>query len=147
MIPYALVIGEKYTYFLYNRYKFIKNDNIEEGSLLNATNYDLDLYNYHVQKCGVGSYKKLDRSLIHTCWPDQEEDDDLVEEEENEDLFEVSYANGNDEGVKIFNQKCVICLKRDSVYPFRQCGHQCICEQCYQNKGDIDILKSVVCRT
>ena len=24
---------------------------------------------------------------------------------------------------------------------------KCVCEQCYQNKGDIDILKCVVCRT
>ena len=43
--------------------------------------------------------------------------------------------------------KSVLCLERDSIYAFRQCGHQCICEQCYQNKGDIDILKCVVCRT
>ena len=49
--------------------------------------------------------------------------------------------------VKIFNQKCVICLESDSDYALRQCGHQCICEQCYYNKGDIDILKCVVCRT
>ena len=49
--------------------------------------------------------------------------------------------------VKIFNQKCVICLERDSDYAFRQCGRQCICEQCYQKEGDIDILKCFVCRT
>ena len=49
--------------------------------------------------------------------------------------------------LKIFNQKCVICLEGDSDYAFSQCGHQAICEQCYQNKGDIDILKCVVCRT
>ena len=49
--------------------------------------------------------------------------------------------------VKIFNQKCVICYERDSVYAFRLCGHQCLCEQCYENKGDIDILKCVLCRT
>ena len=34
---------------------------------------------------------------------------------------------------------CVICNERDSVYAFRQCVHQCICEQCYQYKGDVDI--------
>ena len=27
------------------------------------------------------------------------------------------------------------------VYAFRQCGHQCICEQFYRNKGDTDKLK------
>ena len=70
-----------------------------------------------------------------------------VEVEEDDDLIETQYLNGNNEKVKIFNQKCVICYERASVYAFRQCGHQCICEQGYQNKGDIDILKCVVCRT
>ena len=79
----------------------------------------------------------------------KENQDDYLDEEdeENEDLIETNYCNGNNEVVKIFNQKCVICLERDSSYAFRQCGHQCICEQSYQNKGDIDILKCVVCRT
>ena len=95
----------------------------------------------------------MEHIQIHTCWPDfgeheENEDDYLVEEdEENEHLIETNYRNGNNEVVKIFSQKCVICLERNSIYAFRQCGHQCICEQCYQNKGDIDILKSVVCRT
>ena len=48
-IPYASVIGEKFTYFLYHCCQFIENDKIEEGSLLNATNYDLDPYNLHVE--------------------------------------------------------------------------------------------------
>ena len=43
--------------------------------------------------------------------------------------------------------KSVICLEGNSDYAFSQCGHQAICEQCYQKKGDIDILKCVVCRT
>ena len=38
MVPYANVLGQKYTYILYNRYIFIENDKIEEGTLLNATN-------------------------------------------------------------------------------------------------------------
>ena len=98
--------------------------------------------------------KKLERSLIHTFWPsvgkDIENEDDIsdVEDEvvEDDDLIETQYLNGNNEVFKIFNQKCVICLERDSDYAFRQCGHQCICEQCYQNKGVVDILKCVVCR-
>ena len=44
-------------------------------------------------------------------------------------------------------EKCVICLERNSDYLFKQCGHQCICEECYQNKSDIDIFKCVVCKT
>ena len=58
MIPHAIMIGERYTYFLYHRYKFIENDKIEEGSLLNATNISLDPYEYHLEKCGIDSFKK-----------------------------------------------------------------------------------------
>ena len=57
MVPHAIIIGEKYTYFLYNRYKFIENDKIDEGSLLNRTNSSLDPFDYHVEKCGVHSFK------------------------------------------------------------------------------------------
>ena len=152
MTPNTFAVGEKYTYSLYDRYKFIENDKIEEGSLLNTTNGSFDPYDYHLEKCGIDSCKKLERNLIHSFWHGHGDniDDDLVEEDEvegNEDLIETQYFNGTNEVVKIFNQKCVICFERDSVYAFRQCGHQCICEQCYENKGDIDILKCVVCRT
>ena len=146
IIAYAIIIGEKYTYFIAHHYKFIENDKIEEGTLLNSTNgYP---YDYHLDKCGVDSFKKLERSLIHTFWPCVGEDisDEEDENEEDDDLIETQYFNGNNEVVKIFNQKSVICLERDSDYAFRLCGHQCICEQCYQNKRDIDILKCVVCR-
>ena len=155
MVPHAIIIGEEYTYFIAHHYKFIENDKIEEGTLLNATIDGFDPYDYHLEKCGINSFKKLERSLIHTFWPDVEEiieneDADLVEEDvvgENEDSIETQYFNGNNEVAKILNQKCVICYERDSVYAFRLCGHQCVCEQCYQIKSDIDILKSVVCRT
>ena len=145
MIPYAIMIGERYTYFLYHRYKFIENDKILEGTLLNASHSSFDPYDYHIGRCGIDSFKKLDHILIHTSWSGHGEDqNDNIEDEV---LIEPNYTIGNIEVVKIFNQKCVICFKRDSVYAFRQCGHQCICEQCYENKGDIDILKCVVCRT
>ena len=157
MIPYAIMVGEKYTYFLYHRYKFIENDKIEEGTLLNATNESLDPFDYHLEKCGIDSFKKLEHNLIHTSWPGHGEDiengdGDLSEENEDNipedvNIHELEYTNGSNEIVKVFNQKCVICLERDSDYIFKQCGHQCICEECYQNKGDIDILKCVVCRT
>ena len=153
MIPYTFAVGEKYTYFISTHYKFIENDKMEQGTLLNATNDSLDPFDYHLEKCGIYSFKTLECSQIHTFYPHNEEgveneDDDLVEEdEENEDLIETNYCNGTNEVVKIFNQKCVICYEKDSVYAFRRCGHLCICEQCYQNKGDIYILKCVVCRT
>ena len=96
---------------MYHRYKFIENDKIEEGTLLNATNSSLDPYDYHVQKCGVGPFKNSDRSLIHTSWPGHGEDieneddisivEDVVEEDEN--LIETEYLNGNKEVVKFFN--------------------------------------------
>ena len=68
MIPYAIIV-ERYTYFLYNRYKFIENDKIQEGTLLNATNNSLDPYDYHVEKFGKDAFKKLEHTQIHTCWP------------------------------------------------------------------------------
>ena len=147
MIPYAIMIGEKHTYFLYHHYKFIEDDKVLEGTLLNASRSSLDPYDYYIGRCGVDSFKKLDHSLIHTLWPDHGEDQDQNENIEDEILIEPSYTNGNNDVVKIFNQNCVICFERDSVYAFRQCGHQCICEQCYENKGDIDILTCIVCRT
>ena len=110
---------------------------------------------YHIEKCGIDSFKKLERSLIHSFWPgiggDIESEDDISdvedEVEKDNDLIEKQYLNGNNEVVKLFNQKCVICYERDSFHAFRQFGHQCTCEQCYQNKGYIDISKCVVCRT
>ena len=147
MIPHASMIGEKHTYFLYHHYKFIENDKILEGTLLNASRCSLDPYDYHIGRCGVDSLKKLDHVLIHTLWADHGEDQDQNENIEDEILIEPSYTNGNNNVVKIFDQKCVICFERDSVYAFRQCGHQCICEKCYENKGDFDILPCIVFRT
>ena len=145
--------GEKYKYFFSTHYKYLEIDKIEQGTFLNATNNSLDPYDYQVEKCGKDAFKKLEHIQIHNCWlgfgeDEENEDDYLVEEdEEKEDLIETNYCKGNNEVVKTFSQKCVICLEKDSFYAFRQCGYQCICEQCYQNKGDIDILKCVVCRT
>ena len=146
-------MGEKYTYFLSSHHKFIENDRFEQGSLLNATNNSLNPYDYHVEICGKNAFKKLKHTQIHNFWPGFEESEDneddylLEEDEENEDLIDTKFYNGNNEVVKIVRQKCVVCLERDSIYAFRQCGHQCFCEQCYQNKGDIDIsnVLSVEC--
>ena len=148
MIPFVIAVGEKYTYFLYNRYRFIESDKIEEGTLFNTTDYSLDPFDYHVQKCGGDSFKKIESSLIHSYWLNREEDDDDDDNViEQENLIEIpEYLNGDNEVVKIFNEKCVICLEQDSIYAFRLCGHQCICQQCYENKGNIDKLKCVVCR-
>ena len=112
----------------------------------------MDPFDYHLEKRGENSLKTLEHNQSHSFNLDSEEnaedeDNVLVEENvEDDDLNETIYRNGTNEVVKIFNQKCVLCYERDSVYAFRQCGHQCTCEQCYQNKGDNDILKCVVCR-
>ena len=45
---------------------------------------------YYIEKCGVDSFKKLERSLIHTFWPGHGEDDeneDDLSDEEGEDNF------------------------------------------------------------
>ena len=156
MVPYAKTLGEKYTYFLYNRYKYNQIDKIEEGNSLKVTNKSLDPYDYHVEICGTDAFKKLANELIHTCWPGHRDGDGEVEGdshvedefEENEDLIEIKFHKGTNEMVKKFSQMCVIRSERDrdSVYAFRQCGHQCICEKCYEKNGDTDMLKCVVCR-
>ena len=102
MVPYAIMLGEKYTYFLYHRYKFIENDKIKECTFLNATNTSLDPYDYHLEKWGVDSSRKLEHILIHTFWPGHGEDigneDDIsdVEDDVEQDgeLIETSYTKG-----------------------------------------------------
>ena len=50
MIPNTLAIGEKSSYFISTHYKFIENDKIQEGTLLDTTNNILDLFDYHFGK-------------------------------------------------------------------------------------------------
>ena len=154
MIPYTFAIGEKHTNLISTHYKFLENDKIEEGMLLNASNNSLDLFDYQLSKNGLDCFQKLlECNRMHSSWLSMEsggmeeivEDEEDVEESVNIHILE--YTDGSNEVVKIFNQKCVICIERDSDYFFKQCRHQCICEECYQNKGSIDIIKCVICRT
>ena len=127
MIPYAIIVGEKYTYFIAHPYKFFENGKIEEGTLLNSTNgYP---YDYHLDKCGVDSFKNIDCSLIHTFWPgvgeDIENEDDISDEEdeveEDDDLIETQYPNGNNEVVKcsiksaLSGEKKIVIMHLDSA--------------------------------
>ena len=57
MCPHAIVVGEKYTYFIAHPFKFNENGKIEEETLSNGTNNNLDPLLYHLGKCGVGSFK------------------------------------------------------------------------------------------
>ena len=57
-IPYAIMLGQKYTYSIAHRHNFIEMDKIAEGTLLNATNKSLDPYNYHVEKSGIDAFNR-----------------------------------------------------------------------------------------
>ena len=56
-------------------------------------------------------------------------------------VFKPYFCNGTNEIVKIFNQKCVTCFQNNRVYAFPECGQLCTCNDCYDNKGDIGIMK------
>ena len=86
MCPYAVMLGEKYTYFIAHHYNFIENNEIEEGTFLNATNKNLDPFLYHLRKWGVDSFLKLERSQFHSYWPHDDEED---ENEEDENVYLV----------------------------------------------------------
>ena len=80
MCAYAIMVGEKYTYFIAHHYNFIETDKIEEGTLLNATIDNLDAFVHRLAKCSKDSFKKLECNQIQTCWPNddkQDENDDL----------------------------------------------------------------------
>ena len=53
MIPYTIAVGERYTYFISSHCKFIENDKIQEGTLLNSSNDSLDPYDYHLSRNGL----------------------------------------------------------------------------------------------
>ena len=48
--------------------------------------------------------------------------------------------------VRTSNHKCVICFEIPSAYAFRQCGHQCLCENCWTDPN-VEMLKCVLCGT
>ena len=85
------------------------------------------------------TYNYLISSSINTLMEDEIE---IVEDEDADEVDENQIYNGTNEIVKIFNQKCVICLDKDSVYAFRNCGHLCLCENCFDSR----ITKYIVCR-
>ena len=77
-------------------------------------------------------------------WRAQRELNDWVEEQISSKKF--ACCNRNNQMVKIFNLKCVICWENLSVYAIRHCGHQCICKNCRTN-SNVEMSKCVVCRT
>ena len=158
MVPYTFAVGEIFTYFISTLYKFIENDKIKDGMLFNSSNDSFDPYDYHLSKNGSDCFKiLLECKRIQSFWLDIQTDDveEIDEDEENNvevveednNIHELKYTVGSNKVVNLFNQKWVIWFERNSDYLFKQCGHQCICEKCYQKKGNIDILRCVVCRT
>ena len=152
MTPYVSAVGSRYTYFISTHYKFIGNDKIEKGTVLNSSNNSLHPYDYHLSKNEMDCFKKLlECNRIHSFWPGMECGfmEEIVEGEEdveeNVKIYELEYTKGSNQVVKIFNQKCVICLELVIDDLFKECGHQFVCKECYQNKGNIDILKCILC--
>ena len=111
---------------------------------MTSANDNVDPYDHPLAKRGELFFKTVEPNQIHSFHPDEEveehdeEEDDWVEEQRN--LDKPAFFNGNNQIVRIFDEKCVIC-----VYAFRQC-HQCICEDCWTN-SIVRMLKCVVCRT
>ena len=157
MIPSAIAIGEKHICFISDCYKIVENKKIEEGTLLNSTNHSLDPFDYQFAKGVDRAYKLMECNQIHSFHPNEdgegdneEEDitraqrelDDWVKEQTN--LDKPKYCNGNNEMVKIFNQKCVICFENPSGFAFRPSGHQCICEDWWTNSNAEKLKRAVV---
>ena len=118
IIPTAIAV-EKYTYFISDHYKFIENKKIAEGTLLDSTNDSLDHFDdHHLAKCGEGAFKTMECNQIHSFYPNEEAEDDEQEDiwrtqrelddrvEEQKNLDKPAYCNGNNEMVKLSNQKC-----------------------------------------
>ena len=67
---YVFVVGSRYSYFIWTYSKFIENDKIVEGTLINSSNDSLDPYDYHLSKNGlVCSKNLLECNRIHSSWP------------------------------------------------------------------------------
>ena len=73
----------------------------------------------------------------------EEDVEDKEDVEEDVNIHELEHTDASNEVVKIFNQNVLYALNGI----FKQCGYQSICEECYQNKGDFDILRCAICRT
>ena len=107
---------------------------IDDNESLKSTENFGNAFDYHIEKSGLDCLKKLlEYNWIHSSWP-----------ENDVNIDELDYTDGGNKTVKIFYQKRVIFLERDSDFTFKQCGHQCICDQWYQNKDNIVIKKCIV---
>ena len=72
----------------------------------------------------------MEFTQIHTYYSNEEIEEEVLGawDREQKALFKLGECNGNNEMVKIFNQKCVLCFENPSVYAFRICGQHNLCE-------------------
>ena len=60
MMSTAIAIGAKYENFLSDRYEFVRNEKVEEGTIKNSANDIVDLYDHHVLNCSEHLFRDLD---------------------------------------------------------------------------------------
>ena len=133
-VPYACAYGERNIYYLSDQFVYIPYESILNEKRISEMDESYEPYEFLYNTSTGIELKSL--TLIATRFSDDEFED------LDEDLDEDVIYNGTNEIVKIFNQKCVICLENDSIYAFRNCGHLWLCENCFDSK----ITKCVVCR-
>ena len=75
-IPTAIAVGEKYTHFISDLYKFNEINKIEEGALLSSTNEDVDSYDYHVLKGGDNIFSEMRVEIIHSFYKNDDKDEE-----------------------------------------------------------------------
>ena len=145
-VPCAYAYGERSIYYLSDQFIFIPYKSIINEKRISEMDVMCDTFNFLYNTSEGERIKLKSLSLIATRFNDDSFEEyfnymmtGIIEDEEDE--IEIIY-NGTNEIVKIFNQKCVICLDNDSIYAFRNCGHLCLCENCFDPK----ITKCVVCR-
>ena len=76
MIRIAIAVGKNYIYFIYDPYKIIENNKIEEGTLLNSTNDSVDPYDYHPLKRVEIAFEEVNFERIHTYYPNDDDDEE-----------------------------------------------------------------------
>ena len=108
MIPTAVAIGEKYTYFISDHYKFLENEKPAKETSLNSTNNSFDSFNYHLAKCDEDALRTMKGKQIRTFYSKEGIEEDDVEEdiwrtrrelggwvEEKRNLDKPPYCKGN----------------------------------------------------
>ena len=69
MISTCTTVGEKYTFFVSDHYRFIENERIEEGFLIDSTYDRIDPFDYHKLKCGEDIFETKQCNQIHSLYP------------------------------------------------------------------------------